>query len=421
MFAVSSPQSGRVSVPLAHRYGPCAPLQTKDELSLAQRLHRDRVRTKYITRRMSRSTRPQSSDASTVSVPTRLGSSYDSQQYLVTVGLGTPAVPQTLVLTTESDLSWVQCKPCNSSNCYPQKLPPFDPSRSSTYTTIPCDSQECRDLAAGLGGNGCTSNWECGFYIHYGSGANTTGVYSSDALTLGPGAVVENFHFGCGHDQEGPFGNEGKYDGVLALGRLPESLVGQTSAEHGGAFSLCLPPTGDSTGFLAFGAPENTSDFVFTPLLTMDDQPWFYQLMLTGISVGGQQLDIPAAVFREGMILASSTTITALQDTAYAALRTAFRSAMAEYPLAPPTAQLDTCYNLTGYDNVTVPTVSLTFRGGATVDLDASSGLLLDGCLAFWNTDGDEYTGLIGSLNQRTIEVLYDLPGSRVGFRTGAC
>lgn len=131
------PQSGRVSVPLAHWYGPCAPLQTKDELSLAQRLHRDRVRTKYITRRMSRSTRQQSSDASTVSVPTRLGSSYDSQEYLVTVGLGTPAVPQTLVLTTESDLTWVQCKPCNSSNCYPQKLPLFDPSRSSTYNTIP--------------------------------------------------------------------------------------------------------------------------------------------------------------------------------------------------------------------------------------------------------------------------------------------
>jgi hypothetical protein len=237
-------------------------------------------------------------------------------------------------------------------------------------------------------------------------------------LTLGPGAVVESFRFGCGHDQEGPFD---MIDGILGLGRVPESLVWQMSAEHGGAFSHCLPPTGGSTGFLALGAPENTSGFVFTPLLTMDHQPWAYQLMLTGISVGGRRLDITAAVFREGMITDSGTIITALQDTAYAALRTAFRSAMAGYPLAPPTAQLDTCYNFTGYDSVTVPTVSLTFRGGATVDLDASSGLLLDGCLAFWTTDGDEYTGVIGNVNQRTIEVLYDLPGARVGFRTGAC
>ncbi|RCV21379.1 hypothetical protein SETIT_4G134800v2 [Setaria italica] len=138
----------------------------------------------------------------------------------------------------------------------------------------------------------------------------------------------------------------------------------------------------------------------------MDDQPWAYQLMLTGISVGGRPLDIPAAVFREGMITDSGTIVTALQDTAYAALWAAFRSAMAEYPLAPPTAQLDTCYNLTGYDNVNVPTVSLTFRGGATVDLDASSGLLLDGCHAFWTTDGDEYTGVIGNATQTEIKVI---------------
>lgn len=83
--------------------------------------------------------------------------------------------------------------------------------------------QECRDLAASVHGNGCNSgNIECAFYVYYGSGANTSRVYSNDALTLGPGEVVQNFHFGCGHDQEGPFG---RYDGVLGLGRLP-SLVG---------------------------------------------------------------------------------------------------------------------------------------------------------------------------------------------------
>ncbi|KAF8657337.1 hypothetical protein HU200_060105 [Digitaria exilis] len=413
----TAPHPTRVSMPLAHRHGPCAPMPAKDEMSLVKKLRRDRARTMSITRRVSRSTRLQNSDA--VIVPTQLGSSYDTQQYVVTVGLGTLAVPQTLLLDTGSDLTWVQCKPCNSTACYPQRLPLFNPSRSSTYKTIPCDSQECRTLAAGIDGDGCTSTWECAFQIDYGSGANTTGVYSSDALTLGSRAVVESFHFGCGHDQEGPFDMT---DGILGLGRLPESLVWQTVGKHGAVFSHCLPPTGGDTGFLALGAPENTtSGFVFTPLLTMDDQPWAYQLMLTGISVGGEQLDIPTAVFREGMVMDSGTIVTALQDTAYAALRAAFRSAMAEYPPAPPTAQLDTCYDFTGYENVTVPTVSLTFRGGATVELDASSGLLLDGCLAFWTTDGDEYTGVIGNVNQRTIEVLYDLPGARIGFRTGAC
>ncbi|XP_066374903.1 aspartyl protease family protein At5g10770-like [Miscanthus floridulus] len=182
-------------------------------------------------------------------------------------------------------------------------------------------------------------------------------------------------------------------EGVLGLGRLPQSLAWQASAPHGGGvFSHCLPPTGSSTGFMALGAPNDTSGFVFTP-----------------------------AVFREGVITDSGTMISLLQETAYEALRTAFRSAMAEYPLAPPVGRLDTCYNFTGYDSVTVPTVSLIFRGGATVHLDASSGVLLDGCLALWSSTGDEYTGLIGSVSQRTIEVLYDMPGGKVGFRTGAC
>lgn len=353
-----------------------------------------------------------------VNIPTELGYSVDSLEYVVTVGFGTPAVPQTILVDTGSDLSWIQCKPCNTSNCYPQKHPLFDPSNSSTYAPIPCDSMACRNLIGQIYGNGCTSSSECGFGITYGSGANTTGVYSNDTLTLGPGAVVENFRFGCGHDQEGPYD---KYDGILGLGRLPESLVLQTSAEHGGAFSHCLPPTGSSTGFLALGAPANTSGFVFTPLLQIEEQPGYYLMMLTGISVGGQLLDIPPAVFSEGMITDSGSIVTALQETAYVALRTAFRSAMAAYPLAPPVGYLDTCYNFSGYDNATLPTVALTFSGGATVELDASSGVLLDGCLAFWASGGDNYTGIIGNVNQRTIEVLYDLAGGNVGFRSGAC
>ncbi|KAL6909699.1 hypothetical protein ACP4OV_001358 [Aristida adscensionis] len=100
------------------------------------------------------------------------------------------------------------------------------------------------------------------------------GVYNNDSLTLAPGVVVENFHFGCGHNQHGPFDLS---DGILGLGRRPELLAWQASPEHGGMFSHCLPPTGSATGFLALGAPEDTSAFVFTPLLTIDEQPSFYQ------------------------------------------------------------------------------------------------------------------------------------------------
>jgi hypothetical protein len=42
-----------------------------------------------------------------LSVPTNLGTSVDSLEYAVTVGIGTPAVSQVVLIDTGSDLSWV--------------------------------------------------------------------------------------------------------------------------------------------------------------------------------------------------------------------------------------------------------------------------------------------------------------------------
>ena len=156
------------------------------------------------------------------------------------------------------------------------------------------------------------------------------------------------------------------------------------------------------------------------------EEATFYVLNLTGISVGGKQLDIPPAVFSKsnGMIIDSSTVITELLRTAYAALRSAFRSAMSAYPLIlpPPNQGLDTCYNLTSFSNVTVPTVALTFDGGATMELDVPDGILLEGCLAFQESGPDDlFPGILGNVNQRTFEVLYDVSHGKVGFRAGAC
>ena len=321
-----------------------------------------------------------------VSIPTSLGAAVDSLQYVVTLGFGTPAMSQVLLIDTDSDLSWVQCQPCNSSTCYPQKDPLFDPSTSSSYAPIPCDSKACRDLDTDTYANGCTNSSGtslCQYGIQYGNGDITVGVYSTETLTLSPQVSVKNFSFGCGLVQRGTFD---LFDGLLGLGGAPESLVSQTAETYGGAFSYCLPAGNSTTGFLALGAPSNnTAGFLFTPLHSVPKEPTFYLVNLTGISVGGTQLDIQPTVFSGGMIIDSGTVVTILPETAYSALRTAFRSAMSAYPLLPPNndEDLDTCYNFTGNSNVTVPTVALTYDGGVTIDLDVPSGVLLDGCLAF--------------------------------------
>nr|CAB3470401.1 unnamed protein product [Digitaria exilis] len=417
--ATSDPN--RASVPLVHRHGPCAPASAAGKPSLSERLRRDRARRSHIISKATGRTVTLSDVSGGVTIPTSIGSAVDSLEYVVTLGFGTPAVDQTVLIDTGSDLSWVQCKPCDSSSCYPQKDPLFDPRASSTYVPVPCDSDACKALADGYN-DGCTNTTGtslCQYGIEYGNFDTTVGVYSTETLTLNKhGVSVTNFSFGCGLRQQGTFD---KFDGLLGLGGAPESLVSQTAHIYGGAFSYCLPPGNKTTGFLSLGAPRNnTAGFVFTPLHSSPEGATFYVVNLTGISVAGKKLDIPATAFAQGMIIDSGTVITGLPQTAYEALRTAFRSAMSKYPLLPPKDDLDTCYDFTGLSNVTVPTVSLTFDGGAMVDLDVPSGILLEDCLAFAG-DGADDTGIIGNVNQRTFEVLYDSARGHVGFRPGAC
>lgn len=402
--SVKPEQNGStVYVPLVHRHGPCAPAPSlsTDTRSFADIFRRSRARPSYIVR------------GKKVSVPAHLGTSVMSLEYVVRVSFGTPAVPQVVVIDTGSDVSWLQCKPCSSGQCFPQKDPLYDPSHSSTYSAVPCASDVCKKLAADVYGSGCTSGKQCGFAISYADGTSTVGAYSQDKLTLAPGAIVQNFYFGCGH---GKHAVRGLFDGVLGLGRLRESL----GARYGGVFSYCLPSVSSKPGFLALGAGKNPSGFVFTPMGTVPGQPTFSTVTLAGINVGGKKLDLRPSAFSGGMIVDSGTVITGLQSTAYRALRSAFRKAMEAYRLLP-NGDLDTCYNLTGYKNVVVPKIALTFTGRATINLDVPNGILVNGCLAFAESGPDGSAGVLGNVNQRAFEVLFDTSTSKFGFRAKAC
>jgi hypothetical protein len=206
----------------------------------------------------------------------------------------------------------------------------------------------------------------------------------------------------------------------MGLGGGTQSLVSQTAATYGKAFSYCLPPTSSSSGFLTLGAPSSTSGFATTGMLRSVQVPTFYGALLQDISVGGKQLGVAPSVFSAGSVMDSGTIITRLPPTAYAALSTAFKEGMKQYPTAPPRSILDTCFDFDGQDNVTIPSVALVFDGGAVVDLDAD-GIIFGSCLAFTGTDDDGTTGIIGNVQQRTLEVMYDVGQSVVGFRSGAC
>ncbi|THU57461.1 hypothetical protein C4D60_Mb03t03770 [Musa balbisiana] len=383
------------------RYGPCSPFETKELPSLEQILLKDQLRVNYLLKGVVKS----QLDDSMASIPAEFGGG----EYVTTVGYGTPSREQTVIMDTGSDLSWIQCKPCNK--CYSQKEPIFDPSQSSSYAAIPCNSLDCSQLPSS-----CSSS--CAYVIPYGDGSNSSGVYSYDRLTLSPNDVIEHFLFGCGIDNEGLFQGTA---GLVGLGRGKRSLVSQTSQVYHSVFSYCLPSTPSSTGFLKLGEPSDASNTVYTRMLTISNDRSHYFVDLIGISVAGQQLVVSPSVFRSGgTILDSGTTITRLPPSAYEALRSAFREHMSAYPLKPTNGLLDTCYDFSGYETKPIPTsITLHFGDGVTLDVD-SSGILFDDCLAF---SGKQVyrLGIIGNVQQRTYEVVYDVGNERIGFAPHAC
>ncbi|KAL6856163.1 hypothetical protein ACP4OV_018965 [Aristida adscensionis] len=413
-------------LPLYHRRSPCSPSSSsRTTTSMASMLPSDKLRAESIQRQLSSS--KNGSAAGDVTVPTTLGSSLGTLQYVVAVRLGTPGVAQTVHIDTGSDLSWVQCRPCSvrRRRCHPQKDAFFDPARSSTYSAVACRSAACAELARSGYANGCSKARSlCKYVVNYSDGSNTTGTYSSDELALTSSAAVAGFRFGCSHADEGGAGDE-QSAGLLGLGGGAQSLVSQLGER---AFSYCLPATASATGFLTLGAapPRRAaaaSRYAVTPMYRAAQAPTFYLVRLQAIAVAGRRLRVPPSAFAAGVVLDSGTIVTRLPPAAYRALRAAFRKEMAAYPRARPRSILDTCYDLGGAaatGDIRVPRVALVFDGGAAVELHPS-GVMEQGCLAFAPTGGDGATGIIGNVQQRTLEVLYDVGGGAVGFRRGVC
>ena len=157
--------------------------------------------------------------------------------------------------------------------------------------------------------------------------------------------------------------------------------------------------------------------------------PRYYYMGMTGIKVGGHLLPINRSVFSTaGTLLDSGSVITRLPPLAYRKLRSAFAKDMAAlgYEEAPGFAILDTCFNLMGFQGIMpLPTVSLVFQGGASLDVDATGILYVANasraCLAFAANRRDTDMAVIGSTQQKTYSFMYDIGKKVVGFTPGAC
>jgi hypothetical protein len=406
----SSPKDTKPRLRVVDRHGPCSTLSSLQSISLEQILSNDQSRVDSIQSRAKNSDPLASSK-----IIARYGGSFDVSNYIVSIGIGTPSKTLTVVFDTGSEVTWIQCEPCQQY-CYQQQEPIFDPSQSSTFANVSCTSTPCKDVSYDCSGSSCL------YGVQYGDGSYTLGYYTEDTLTLTPD-VIENFRFGCGQNNQGTFG---EVAGLLGLGPAKESLVSQTSYKYHRIFAYCLPALSSSTGYLKFGSDSYLPNTKRTPIPGKLRSAPYYFLNMTGLSVAGQSLRIQSKVFsKAGTIIDSGTVITRLPPDAYKALRSTFRKHMKQYKMAPSISILDTCYDFTGFDSVTIPSVGIQFLNDVSLDLDPNGILYVISisqvCLAFASNGDRSALGIFGNVQQRTFNVVYDVPNGEIGFSPEAC
>ncbi|XP_065865288.1 aspartyl protease family protein At5g10770 isoform X2 [Euphorbia lathyris] len=358
-------------------------------------------------------------------IPLVSGIRLETLNYIVTVELGGRNL--TVIVDTGSDLTWVQCQPCKL--CYNQKDPIFNPSISPSYQTILCNSTTCQSLQYATGNSGiCGTNPPtCNYAVNYGDGSYTRGELGKEKLNFGANPVG-NFIFGCGRNNRGLFGGA---SGLVGLGKSELSLVSQTSAIFGGVFSYCLPNTAaDASGSLVLGGNSsvyrNSTPVSYTRMVPNPQLPTFYFLNLTSVSIGGVALQGPGTG-QGGILIDSGTVITRLPPSLYRVLRREFLKQFSGYPSAPPFSILDTCFNLSGYQEVDIPTISMHFEGEAELNVDVTGIFYFvktdasQVCLALASLSFEDEIPILANYQQRNQRVIYDTKASMLGFAAEAC
>ncbi|KAF9623983.1 hypothetical protein IFM89_007681 [Coptis chinensis] len=349
------------------------------------------------------------------------GMEQGSGEYFVRIGVGSPPRSQYMVIDSGSDIVWVQCQPCNQ--CYRQSDPVFDPANSASFAGVACSSNVCDRLENA----GCRAG-RCRYAVSYGDGSYTRGTLALETITLGR-TVVHNVAIGCGHKNRGMFVGAA---GLLGLGGGSMSFIGQLEGQTGGTFGYCLVSRGsNSYGSLVFGRDALPVGAVWVPLVRNPRAPSFYYVGLTGLGVGGMRVPVSEDLFRltewgeGGVVMDTGTAVTRLPLAAYEALRDSFIAGTAELPRTPVGVSIfDTCYDLSNYNMVRVPTVSFYFSSGPVLTLPARNFLIpVDemGTFCFAFAPSSTKLSIIGNIQQEGIQISFDGANGFVGFGPNTC
>ncbi|KAF8028759.1 hypothetical protein BT93_E1420 [Corymbia citriodora subsp. variegata] len=373
-------------------------------------------------RSISRAHRLSQNSAGTLAMPPGVLTNSDGS-FTMNMSIGNPPAPFVGIADTGSDLIWTQCEPC--LQCFDQASPVFDPSMSSTYEVIMCETPLCNAL---LPYSFCGPDLDlfCMNSNSYGDGSYTYGNIATENFILGyvSGQPVNAILlFECGHMNGGTFTKV--TDGIIGLGGGPVSLVSQLSDDTGGRFSYCLVPLGSTTktSKLNFGANAEVGGdgAVSTPLIQRDDQKTFYYLYLEAVSVDNRRIDFPPggpSPDQGNIIIDSGTSLTLLPQDFYSQIEAAVIESVQLPRVNDPSQTLSLCFQVA--TEVNLPFLTFHFNG-ADVRLPALNAFVLIAQNVLCLTLGPSPTALYGNVAQTNFLVGHDIPNKIVSFKPVDC
>ncbi|CAM6129133.1 unnamed protein product [Calypogeia fissa] len=370
------------------------------------------------------------------------GVPFGSGEYFMDFYVGTPPRHFSVIIDTGSDLTWVQCDPCEL--CYHQDGPVFQPNMSSTYQGLTCNAESCKS-GGGYGDdpNRCQATTKepglCRYFYYYGDLSNTTGDFALETVTFpvskGDPLQIEQILFGCGHSNIGLFQGAG---GLLGLGQGPISFVSQIGKLFGDKFSYCLVDRDDPSYIgspLIFGEDEIYKvlqpRFQWTPFLKNTPVDTFYYVNITAVSVGGERLKIPETAWQVdmdgygGTIIDSGTTLSYFRQEAYDAIKQAFVDRIS-YPVVTTVPVLSLCYNVSGVQSTDFPSLSIIFKGDAVMDLPFKNYFIRPDpaenvyCLALLGMP-QKSLNILGNFLSQNFHIVFDRGNVRLGFAPVDC
>ncbi|KAM3683480.1 hypothetical protein ACJW31_12G150600 [Castanea mollissima] len=321
--------------------------------------------------------------------------------FMANISIGSPPVPQLLIMDTCSSVSWTQCQPCTPS--FSQALPIFNPTQSATYRLLPCSSTICHQAPRMI----CPA-LRCEFELRYGNATFVSGYLGSEKITFESSdkgiTSVPSLVFGCATNGGGNLRTaDGQSGGVLGLGPEMTSLVKQV----GSKFSYCLI-IGDGARI------EGPS----SPITIFGSS---YYVTLESISVGEKKLDISPQVFKlskegtGGVIIDSGSTLTYIPKAAFDPLEDEVLSLMDGLVQFVGTLESGPCFrgvidrHLVGF-----PVVTFTFANGVDMALDVKS--------FFYPVESNSFCmSVVPTLAQQSYNIAYDLAGNTVSIQRIDC